>query len=96
MNSINVLETCKQIIDEANAVIRYTDSMNAVDDDTLRAVYEEARDDELSHLQKLIVALTEIIIGKDGFVDNGEPTKAAQMDDESKNTIGAEGGEKDE
>jgi hypothetical protein len=49
--------------------------MEAVGDDiTLISVFAEDRNDELSHLQKLVVALTEMLSGE-------EPTEAEKMDD---------------
>jgi len=73
MSGTGVKETCKQIIDESTAIIAYTDSIDAVDDELLRSICAEIRRDELGHLQKLIVALTEIL-------SNSEPAEAEQMD----------------
>jgi len=73
-NSISIKEICRQIVDEANAVIAYTDSIDATEDDTLKSVFGETRHDELGHLQKLIVALTEIMSGD-------EPREAKKMDE---------------
>ena len=74
MNSKDIIETCKQAIDEANAIIAYTNSIDAVEDQNLKSIYAEIRNDELGHLQKHIVALTEILSGD-------EPTEAEQMDE---------------
>jgi hypothetical protein len=74
LNSTDIKETCKQLIDEATAIIKYTDSIDATEDETLKAVFEETRHDELGHVQKLTVALTEILSG-------GPPTEAEKMDD---------------
>ena len=73
MNSTDIKETCKQIIDEATAIIAYTDSIDCIKNKTLKSVYAEDRKDELSHLQKLIVALTEILSGE-------EPKIAEEME----------------
>jgi hypothetical protein len=76
----DVKEICKQIINEAQAVINYAESMEQVASDITRgAIFEEIIDDELSHLQKLVVALTEIALGAGGFIDNGWPGMAARM-----------------
>ena len=74
MNSTNIIETCKQAIAEATAIIEYTQSIDAVDDDKLKSIYSEIRHDELGHLQKHVVALTELLAGE-------EPTEAEQMDE---------------
>ena len=63
MSSTDIRETCTQIIDEANAVIAYTNSLEMAESDKSKAVFSEIRLDELSHLQKHIVALTEILSG---------------------------------
>jgi len=73
MNSTDVKEICKQIIAEANAVIGYTDSIDNSKSKALKATFAEDMKDEVSHLQKLVVALTEVIDGK-------EPTIAEKMD----------------
>ena len=73
--SINIKELCKQIIDETTAIVAYTDSIDTVKDNKLKAIFTEIRGDELSHLQKHVVALTEILHGD-------EPTVAEQMDEE--------------
>ena len=74
MDITDIRETCKQIIDETNAITAYTDSIEAVSDEKLKSIYAEIRNDELGHLQKHVVALTEILSGE-------EPVKAAQMDE---------------
>ena len=73
MNNTSIKETCKQLIDEATAIINYTDSIDATSDETLRAVFEETRHDELAHVQKLTVALTELLSGE-------SPVEAERMD----------------
>jgi rubrerythrin len=74
LNSTDIRETCKQLIDEATAIIKYTDSIDAAESDALKAVFTETRHDELAHVQKLTVALTALLNGE-------EPEAAAQMDD---------------
>ena len=73
INSIEIKEFCKQIIDEAKAIIDYTDSIDAVTEEKIKNIFEEVRCDELGHLQKHTVALTEIMSGE-------EPTEAERMD----------------
>ena len=73
MNSTSIKETCKQLIDEATAIIKYTESIDATTDETLRSVFEETRHDELGHVQKLTVALTELLSGE-------SPVEAERMD----------------
>jgi rubrerythrin len=73
MNNTDISETCKQIMDEADAIIKYTYSMEQNVGDTSRAIFEEIRNDELEHLQKLVVMLTEAFSGE-------EPTEADKMD----------------
>ena len=73
MSNTDIKETCKQIIEEANAIIAYTDSIEITTGQSLRSVFTETMTDELSHLQKLIVALTEIF-------DGDEPTSAEEME----------------
>jgi len=73
LDGASVIETCKQIVDEATAIIRYTESIDLTTDKTLKSVFEETRLDELGHVQKLTVALTELLSGE-------SPTEAERMD----------------
>jgi len=73
VNIVNIRETCKQIIAEVTAIVEYTDSIEAVTDDTIKGIFTEVRFDELSHLQKHVIALTAMLNGE-------EPEAAAQMD----------------
>jgi hypothetical protein len=43
LNNTGIIETCKQAIAEATAIIEYTQSIETVDDDKLIAIYEEIR-----------------------------------------------------
>ena len=71
---MEIKETCRQIIAEAQAICDYTDSITAIpDDDSMITVFTELRSDELAHLQKLIVALTELMGGD-------EPVEAEKME----------------
>jgi rubrerythrin len=65
LDSKSIIETCKQAIDECNAIIAYTNSIDAVEDEKLKAIYTEIRHDELGHLQKHTVALTALLNGED-------------------------------
>ena len=82
MSNADVREICTQIVDEANAVIAYTNSIEMAESEKTKAIFEEIRQDELGHLQKHIVALTEVLSGV-------EPTEAEKMDEE----VEEEGGE---
>ena len=77
----DILTTCATIISEAQAITEYTNAMAATHSDVTRSVYQEIRDDELSHIHKLVIALTEMIQGSDGVATSGEPTQAAAMTD---------------
>jgi hypothetical protein len=68
-----IIGMCRQISDEAQAIMSYSSGIDAAMDETLIAIYHELRMDELGHLQKLAIALTEMLDGK-------EPTAAAKMD----------------
>jgi len=68
-----IRELCKNIGDEAKAISDYTDGIAFVDDEKVKAIFAEIRNDELGHLHKLTVALTEILGGH-------EPTAAEEMD----------------
>jgi|GEM_PF-5913695 len=60
-----IREITKNIADEAEAISDYTDSIAFCDDAKLKAIFAEIRNDELGHLQKLTVALTEILGGSE-------------------------------
>ena len=74
MNSGDLTEVCKQIVDEATAIRAYADSIDALSDEATINIFSEIRQDELGHLQKLVVALTEMLSGE-------EPKIAEQMDE---------------
>ena len=61
MNSL-IRTIAKQVIDEATAIIQYTESIDAVGDekDTI-ARFAELRNDELTHLQQLVVLLSSVM-----------------------------------
>jgi hypothetical protein len=55
----SIIEICKQVIDESNAIIAYTNSIESVGDDKEAiARFSELRNDELTHLQQLVVLLS--------------------------------------
>ena len=68
-----IRELCKNIGDEAQAISDYTKGIALVTDKKVQSIFAEIRNDELGHLQKLTVALSEVLNGK-------EPTVAANMD----------------
>lgn len=70
-----IRQIAHQLGEEAKAIIEYTNSIQATDDTTLKAVFLELRNDELAHAQKLLVALTEVMGGN-------EPETAEKMDAE--------------
>jgi hypothetical protein len=73
VNSTDLKEACKQAIAEAKAILEYTDSIDATESENLKRIFGEARHDGLSHLQKHVVALTEMLSGE-------EPKAAENMD----------------
>jgi len=68
-----VKNLCKNISDEAQAISDYTKSISKVKDKTTIDIFTEIRNDELGHLQKLTVGLTEVLGGS-------EPATAERMD----------------
>jgi len=64
---------CKNLIDEANAIIDYTKRIKKAQDAASKNIFAELRHDELGHVQKLTVGLTEILSGN-------EPLQAERMD----------------
>lgn len=68
-----IRELCKNIGDEAQAIADYTKGIALVTDEKVQSIFAEIRNDELGHLQKLTVALSEVLSGK-------EPTIAENMD----------------
>ena len=79
MNSTIIRELCKQLKDEAEAISSYTESLawNEIDDVT-KTILTEIRNDELGHAQKIIVALTAVMMGEAPEV--AERMDAANLD----------------
>lgn len=71
-----IRELCKNIGDEAKAISDYTKAIALVSDKRVQSIFAEIRNDELGHLQKLTVAITEVLGGH-------EPTIAENMDTEA-------------
>lgn len=65
-NSINAI--CRQLIAEAEAIIKYTDDREMVKDTDEKTanLFEEVRADELEHIQKLCIQLTELLTPDEG------------------------------
>jgi len=70
---IVIRELCKNIGDEAQAISDYTKGIALVSDKKVQSIFAEIRNDELGHLQKLTIALSEVLGGH-------EPTIAENMD----------------
>lgn len=61
--SESVKAVCRSIIDECEAICKYTDDMALINEDPVTlAVLAENRLDELEHVQKLAVQLTKLMI----------------------------------
>ena len=90
MTTREIIEVSKQIAEEAKAICEYSESIEAVEDEALISIFEEIRKDELEHLQKLTIAITQMLNGE-------EPAAAAQMDGEDEPPIEEviEGGEEE-
>ena len=73
MNSAAIMQLCENLSDESKAISDYTQAISMVEDEKLKDIFAEIRNDELGHAQKLIVALTEIL-------GSEEPTVAQNMD----------------
>ena len=81
MDSAVIMQLCKNLADESKAIADYTQAISLVEDETAKALFSEIRNDELGHAQKLLVALTEVLGGR-------EPEKAANMDDDANSAGG--------
>lgn len=73
-NSAAIIETCRQIIGEADAIKNYTESQNNLENMEVEnsapviSLFDDIRLDELEHIQKLTLQLTELM-------DEAEPTE---------------------
>jgi len=67
-------------MDEAEAILDYTNSIDATNDTGLIAAFEEIRNDELTHVQKLTYCLTLILCGKQITMADGEGEDDEQYD----------------
>ena len=87
---------CDNIADEAKAIHDYTKAKRKAKDAPSKAIFTEIRHDELGHLQKLTVGLTEILAGDepavaermDGFGDSeGDTTITIECRDKSNSLL---------
>lgn len=63
MNPNTVNAVCRQLIAEADAIIKYTDDREAIKDtdEKTKKLFDDIRKDELEHVQKLCIQLTELL-----------------------------------
>jgi len=63
MSAITVKALCRQLIAEAEAIIKYTEDIECMKtiEDGASALFDELRLDELEHIQKLTLELTEAL-----------------------------------
>ena len=62
-----IIATCNELIAEAEAIIKYTNDLELIKDGDSKTVktFEDIRADELEHVQKLTLALTELMGGEE-------------------------------
>ena len=70
-----IILACQAGKKELDAIEDYTRKLQETGNESMRAVYENNRADELPHIQNLVGAITAMLYGE-------EPTVAANMDDE--------------
>jgi len=74
LNNATIHQLALQLRDEAQAIVAYTDGITwAGVDGKAKAIFAEIRNDKLGHVQKLIIALTEVL-------DQGGPIIGMYMD----------------
>lgn len=63
MNPNSVNAVCRQLIAEAEAIIKYNDDRELIKeiDEKTTKLFDDIRADELEHLQKLCIQLTELL-----------------------------------
>lgn len=63
MSAITVKALCRQLIAEAEAIIKYTEDIECMEtiEDGASALFDDLRLDELEHIQKLTLELTEAL-----------------------------------
>ena len=76
MNSAVIMQLCQNLTDEIKAISGYTQAISLVEDETAKALFTEIRNDELNHAQKLLVALSDVLLGD-------VPEEVAQNDDDN-------------
>ena len=70
-----IILACTSGIKELEAIIDYTQKMQSTENEDMKAIYADNRNDELPHLQNLTIAITAMLNGE-------EPKAATQMDEE--------------
>lgn len=86
-NSAAIIETCRQITGEANSIRQYTESLADLGNSEVEkagsviSLFDDIRLDELEHIQKLTLQLTELM-------DEAEPAQPEEKPTEG--TGGAE------
>lgn len=73
MSDQNIIRLCRGIVGEAETIIQLTENISMTEETTTKEIFTEVRHDELGHLQKFTIALSETMVGK-------EPVKAENMD----------------
>lgn len=73
-----IIATCRELAEEANAIIKYTEDIEAIgtENPAAAAVMNDIRLDELEHVQKLALALSRLLVGDEDDEGGGEPEEA--------------------
>ena len=79
MKVADIKSLCKQIAAEAKCVAKYADCCENAKSDYLKEIGTELRFDSLGHLQKLIVALTEMLTAEED--EDGEDDESGEDDE---------------
>ena len=72
-----IIATCRELAEEANAIIKYTEDIEAIGtENPAAAVMTDIRLDELEHVQKLALALSRLLVGDEDDEGEEEPGEA--------------------
>ena len=72
-----IIATCRELAEEANAIIKYTEDIEAIGTESpAAAVMNDIRLDELEHVQKLALALSRLLVGDEDDEGGDEPDEA--------------------
>ena len=72
-----IIATCRELAEEANAIIKYTEDIEAIGtENPAAAVMNDIRLDELEHVQKLALALSRLLVGDEDDEGEEEPGEA--------------------